>query len=649
MDELDARANVGAPEIGVPETEPLNRDQPRFESRWMLRASLPILAALAVLGCGSEPTPYEPIMMPRFTDLIGMAEDQGLVENKKKIGVGTWVLSGDSRALLAQHPPSRMALGPIPAGESCVLNFAMGIRKQAQRKSDGVGYRVTVKRGDGTEKIFDEYLNPRLEEHRGWVDRSVPIPGTESGEFSLIFEVSIGKTRYYDQSGWAAPHVVCNAMSSQPNTSKRPNVVLISIDTLRPDHLGFYGYDRPTSPNLDALAEESLVFDHAFAPAPHTLPSHASMFTGLYPHEHGAGHRYPEAPLPEKIQTLAEALSDEGYQTIGFSAGGMMSQRYGLSQGFDEWTERQPANLKSVMPAVFDALGRAGSDPLFLFLHTYDVHGPFEQPEEYRYFKAAEGAPRIPSQDWVKLLTSKAHKYHKLGRFQGLPDVLASYDSGIRFVDIQLARLFEQLRSRGAFDNTLLIVTSDHGETILDHGRYIGHAYTLDEGVVRIPLLVKFPFSRKAGRHDGLVQLVDIVPMVLDEVDIEPEAELADSPLERNKGREWVQGEASHTGARYLRTERWKIISETTDAWDKRKKIFGQEADRFETGWQIFDLEQDPEGSKNLFEENKSYPSDVRKLISTLGSFEVPGQKIGQEEAPQGEHADALRALGYIQ
>ncbi len=616
---------------------------------------LPVLASLVASACtrepgAQEPERPEPVRMSRTTDVLRLVEDHAGAKGKKP-KVHTWSLDGDARPLFFQHAPGRIVLGPIPPGESCALRFGMGLRPEAWDKSDGVEFKVIVQRGEERRQLFDELLDPRRQEHPRWVDREVPIPESADGAFSLILKTEVGQTRTFDQAGWGSPHVVCEVLSPPRPSSGRPHVLLISIDTLRPDHLGFYGYIRPTSPNLDALAGESLVFDHAFAPAPHTLPSHASMFTGLFPDQHGAGHRFPESPLPEEARTIAETLGAAGYRTLGFSSGGMMSARYGLSQGFEEWTERQPANLRSMMPAVLAALQRGDPRPVFLFLHTYDVHGPYEQPADFRFFQAADDAPRVSAEDWQALLETRAHTYQKLERFSGLPDVLAAYDSGIRFVDAQLATLFEYLRQAGVFEDMLLIVTSDHGESMFEHRRYISHAYTLSEEEVRIPLLVRLPRARVTGRREELVQLVDLVPLILAELDLEPESELAGrNPLldpESGDAGSWVRGEASHTGARYIRTRDWKIVSATTEVWNAKKKIFGRQAGRFETGWQIFDLSGDPGEAKNLF--GADVPGDVRRLIAKLRSFEIPGQGIGEAATPEGEHADALRALGYIQ
>ena len=229
--------------------------------------------------------------------------------------------------------------------------------------------------------------------------------------------------------------------------------------------------------------------------------------------------------------------------------------------------------------------------------------------------------------------------------------MLAAYDSGIRFVDTQLATLFAYLRQVGIFDDTLLIVTSDHGESMFEHRRYVSHAYTLSEQEIRIPLLVRLPGARVVGRRDELVQLVDLKPLILDELELSADSDLAGrNPLvegESGDAGQWVRGEASHTGARYIRTRDWKVVSATTDAWETKKRIFGAQAGRFDTGWQIFNLADDPAESENLFGESVS--GDVRRLIATLRSFNAPGQGLGEAPAPEGEHADALRALGYIE
>ena len=198
---------------------------------------------LVVFSCAREepeqPEPQQPARMSRVTDLLRLVEAYRGPKGKKRLKVHTWSLDGDARPLFFQHPPGRVVLGPIPAGDACVFRFGMGLRPEAQDGSDGVEFKVTLQRGEERQSLFDELLDPSLEEHRRWVDREVPIPDSTTGDFSLILRTGVGGNRAFDQAGWGSPHVVCDVPSPSPPPTDRPHVVLISIDTLRPDHLGF--------------------------------------------------------------------------------------------------------------------------------------------------------------------------------------------------------------------------------------------------------------------------------------------------------------------------------------------------------------------------------------------------------------------------
>ncbi len=530
-------------------------------------------------------------------------------------------------------------------GQDCRFRFGMGVNR--------LNYRVSVKHAAGEHQIFSETRDPGGLKERQWQDREVPVQNSDSDPFFLILEIDEHTGRQEDSAAWSHPHLVCKEVLDV-RRPLLPDIVLISIDTLRWDHLSLYGYPRETSPNLDALATEGVVFENSFSTAPYTLPSHASMLTGLYPEEHGAGHSSAEAPLEQSVTTVAEVLRQAGYRTLGFTAGGSMTSRLGMHQGFEEWTERRKANLKSTLPAVFDALGRTGNQPFFLFLHTYDVHAPYEQPEAERFFSAGDSESGS-KEDWARIRTMRYHRHHQLERFEGIEDVIAAYDSGIRFADSQLGVLFDYLKEIGSYDDALIIVTSDHGETLFERGRYFGHSHTLHDQEIRIPLIVRLPRAQITGRRLELVQVLDIAPMVLAQAGIEPPATLSGrSPFDfaeaRSESRKIVRGEATTTGARYVRSREWKIISPTANYWnERRKRLFAESAERFSTEWQIFNLTRDPEETRNLSGRGDPLPPEVRKLIRSLHSIDPPGKSAATAPPPEGELAKSLRALGYLQ
>lgn len=598
-----------------------------------LGARLAAAAALAVVAaCGGGPEPLA------YTNLLAASDAQRPLEGAP-VEVLTWSLAGDHRPVLFQHPPSRVALGAGPEGTDCRLRFAIGINEPAWSRSDGVEFRIRLGADPGGRPIYQELLDPRGETPR-WQEREVALPAPAAGA-ELVFETGPGPagSRDHDHAGWASPHVVCRARTPGPRRAPPP-VILISIDTLRADHLGVYGYAGSTSPHLDALAGESVVFENAFSPSPWTLPAHASLFTGLHPEEHGAGHAAPFVALGAGPPTLAEKLRDAGYRTVAFSAGGVMSARYGLARGFERWHEWTRANLRSVLPAVFAELGADPERPLFLFLHTYDVHGPYAAWEER--------PPGAPGQDpeWQRILRIRYHDYLRLDRFAGLADVVAAYDAGIVHVDAQLGLLFTRLRELGAWDASLVVVTSDHGESLYERGLYIGHSFSLHDEEIRVPLIVRLPGDRRTERVRDLVSLVDVMSLVLGVV--EGAGGAAAPPAALAPGRSALRGEATHTGARYLRTPDRKWITRPHARGSRASRVPAGLADRFAWEGQSFDLARDPGELRSTGSPEELAGSGPAPLRQWLAAGDAPG--LGEEPAPaDAEQIERLRALGYVE
>ena len=301
-------------------------------------------------------------------------------------------------------------------------------------------------------------------------------------------------------------------------------VILISLDTLRQDHLSLYGYPRPTSPNLDRLAHRSAVFTNAMAQAPYTLPSHMSMLTGLYPSAHDV--RLYEDVLGESFVTLAESLREAGFRTKAFTDGGFMSSRFGFAQGFESYEDsREPGGSRSngfrrYGPEVRRWISEHRDESFFLFIHSFNTHGPYWAEPEYRRELAStrpvlpEGASRV-GDPMAYMRALGAHDYLQLEQYDSLEEMIDYYDAAIRYVDDKVGELVGLLNSLDRFESCLIIVTSDHGEAFLDHGIYTGHGLTLYEEEVRVPLLIKFPGGQFAGvRSEAIVRLIDLFPTV---------------------------------------------------------------------------------------------------------------------------------------
>jgi arylsulfatase A-like enzyme len=291
-------------------------------------------------------------------------------------------------------------------------------------------------------------------------------------------------------------------------TSSRPNVVLISVDTTRADHLGCYGYGRPTSPNLDRLAAGGVRFANARSQAPWTLPSHMALFTSLLPSH--CRMDQPICALSPDIPTLAEVLHNNGYHTAGLVNDGYMQAFFGNARGYEHWREfsaQSPAGRGDhLTDKALDWLATAPAEPFFLFLHYYDPHSPYEAPEQFAHLF---GATLTSAQTAALVERYQSNPGTPLSRDR-LDQLIAAYDAEIAFVDHQLGRLFASLP-----ENTLLVVCSDHGEAFNEHGLMAHGAFLYDE-VLRVPLLMSFPGVLPAGRVvNDPAMLIDVAPTIL--------------------------------------------------------------------------------------------------------------------------------------
>jgi arylsulfatase A-like enzyme len=290
------------------------------------------------------------------------------------------------------------------------------------------------------------------------------------------------------------------------------NVILISVDALRPDHLGVYGYPKNTSPFIDELSKESVVFLDVLSQVPSTRYSHQSLFTSKY-------LLNPEGDYSTSL-TLAEYLRGNGYKTAAFTSGGFMSKVFGLDKGFDLYEDRYsaPSNvgkigLKSINPKVIKWLSENQKQRFFLFIHTYDVHWPYCPPDPYfhMFIDSYKNSSIFASKDFY----SKCGKidYNKLTlSANDVNYVKAFYDGGIRYTDDMLRNLFKEIEKLGLYNNTIIVITADHGEGMGERGHF-GHGQLFDEQL-RIPLIMRIP-NYKHQIVKEPVQSIDIFPTIL--------------------------------------------------------------------------------------------------------------------------------------
>jgi arylsulfatase A-like enzyme len=430
-------------------------------------------------------------------------------------------------------------------------------------------------------------------------------------------------------------------------TTRRPDILFVTIDALRADHLSSYGYQQFTSPAIDAFARNAARFSNAIAQAPYTKASIASIMTGQYPSAHKtvtASVPFPEtmtghlttAPivtdlLPSSMPTLAEALRAGGYQTLGFTANPFLIEAFGFARGFDRFRFYPGTDFARGERIVFEAVDAArdadGRRPLFMWVHFMEPHSPYTPPPLTAGMFHVEGLPQpIPSQVSIPgwLLP---------GSPRDLRQYVAAYDDDISAVDAAFDTLLRELRSMRGWRDTIVVLTADHGEQFLDHGGW-EHGSNLHDELIRVPLVIQAP-SSLPGVIDAQVQLIDLFPTLL---------EMAGAPLPATSGRAievlWNPKSPSHPAMSEivgiqstLREEGFKLIA-------------------FPTGQvQLFDLARDPHEKVDVAVAN---PARVHAMQTALDRMRAEaleaGRDVHAEVVPiDPDVARRLRALGYVQ
>jgi arylsulfatase A-like enzyme len=439
---------------------------------------------------------------------------------------------------------------------------------------------------------------------------------------------------------------------SRADDDGRPrNVILISIDTLRPDHLGCYGHERDTSPTLDAVAKRGVRFTDVTAAAPWTLPSHATMLTGLYPSHHGV--KSHETRLPERIVTLGEELQSHGFETFAVvNTWNVGAPQFELDQGFqrfryiveteEDTRSRQQKtfnNGDTVVATAKEMFAEHDEDkPFFLFLHFYDVHTDFTPRPEYKEKFVGPYSGRLTGR--TQQLIGLRNRGEKLseGDVRWLREM---YDAEIRQLDDLLGRFFGWLDDEGLSDDTLFVITSDHGEEFLEHGSVL-HGRTQYQELLRIPLLIEGPGVPAGTVIDTAVHGVDVTPTILALMGIPssvPRDGLDLSAL-------WKGGtlperllfaEADHNN---------KIDGKlTVDTLCAVRRGFDKlHFNRYSQQQELYDLAQDPFEQRDLRAQQPELSDQLRRELESFEAGAVAGEAI---PAPTAEEQQKLDALGY--
>lgn len=430
---------------------------------------------------------------------------------------------------------------------------------------------------------------------------------------------------------WQCPSLAL-AQAWMPPLPEGTNVILVSIDNLRPDRLGAYGETRPTSPLFDRLAAESVVFENAYATAPWTLPSHMSMFSGLHPKSHRAVASHSQA-APD-IPMLTEILREQGYRAFASTGGGYVGPGFGFGRGFEGY-EIAWAPERVVRNALAWLTKADQNKPYFFFLHTFGVHCPFAVAPRYRRL-----FDRRPAEDHIEVKgkCGDTH-YSKMNLTDGqIAFVSDRYDAGIRRTDDALQSFLQFLEKSGALDRSVLIITSDHGEEFAEHGR-MGHGRALYAESLRVPLLIRIP-GVAPQRVRTPVSLVDLAPTVLD---------LLGRSSEGMEGKSLAPLFADGNTASAHRQGR-PLYAETELSGEKGRTVIfnGHQLiiDKAKKQTEIFDLEHDPRQERPLGHAADDARAALREILAEhfANADERP---IPTAHVPA-ELLERLRALGYI-
>lgn len=464
----------------------------------------------------------------------------------------------------------------------------------------------------------------------------------------------------------------------QGSRSAAPRVVLlVSIDTLRADHLGIYGYHRPTSPMIDMLGREGVVFEDASSPAPWTLPAHASMLSGLYPNRHGANDK--GRMLHESIPTLATILASRGYVTAAAVNSRKLGQLYDLSKGFEEFLYVEEV-AERFTPSTWitdqgmEWLRKFRDERVFLFLHYFDVHSDYASLPEYErrfvnpyHGKADGGSVQLylfgidpafvsecranPEQEscraWARVVLDESTSrvdFDDADR-RHLIDL---YDAGVRQMDAELGRLIVLLRAEELLDECLIILTSDHGEEFLEHGGVL-HSRTHYQEVLRVPLILRGPGIPAGARVATPVSLVDVVPTVLGflgEEALIPLDGLDLSPLWRAEGE---TGEGDSDGGELFRSRHLfseadfnRVASNVIQTI--RQGRYKLHTNRLTGKAELYDLDEDPGEQTDIAEREKTIAAALLRTLLRRTEA-APKGKIVELSS---EDVEQLRALGYL-
>ncbi len=430
----------------------------------------------------------------------------------------------------------------------------------------------------------------------------------------------------------------------------KPNILLISIDSLRADHLGCYGYEHPTSPNIDTLAEEAELCERLICPGIPTMPSYTTLYTGQHPITHGIVAHPCKNELDKKAPFLPQLFLQAGYTTCAVDS--LMRSRIWLGRGYEFYIDPSirhtllylAVTCEDINAKAIPWLRAHSNEPFFLFIHYWDTHWPFNPPELYRelFYKGNPTDPNNHSLDaWWKHPLGAAAKDTWLRTENGLITdadyVVALYDQEIRYLDNGIGEIIAALDELGLAENTIVMLTADHGESMTEHGIFFEH-HGLYDCTIRVPLIVRWPGRIRGGGHlPHILQMSDIAPSLLEAARLPvPEAMEGRSFWKLLTGEEKEGGHKKVISLECTWQAKWSMRTE------EYKFILAREPDLYgNPRWELYDLMGDPQEEHNIAEEQPEIASDKEKELE--GWINDRLQELGRNDDPVREHSVSLK------
>jgi len=501
-----------------------------------------------------------------------------------------WMITVPKDGMLEAHAGLQTRLGKLP--EDAAATFTVTLEQPEKTPVPLIQYTV-----DATDK--------------GWSELRADLTPYAGQDVTLVLRASAHGAMQGVVPLWGNPMI-----ASRAQRGGTP-IILISCDTTRADHLGCYGYERDTSPNIDAFAREAVVFENAFTPETCTLPAHTTMLTGLYPTSHLVTST---TNLAEDVMTLPETLRREGYTTGAFTGYRIWLQpNRGLAHGFDRYST--PAITRDLFTTLEETnawLDTHANAPFFLFFHNYDHHSKYGEskcegcdypyyPPRSEFLKFAKEIPepeslRAPGRPQATNLMFAALEGRETLTPEEIEYAIALYDDSIRGVDHGVGELLDKLRALGVYDKAIIVITSDHGEQFGEHGQFL-HEHLYEESA-RVPLIIRFPNGAHAGKRIAqMAGLIDIMPTLL-------EAARIQSPVSDGQSlMAFVNGEVHPSRSLFIR--RQSHIAIRTPEW-KLMQDLRTESEA------LYQVSQDPHEANNLL---STSPPVLEELRSELHRF----------------------------